>query len=282
MPGPALGGIRKNAPEAHKNLLTCVREEIDYNKLSLRYVSLHAKCCHGKRLFSSCGKVSEFLRATGTHKRPPSWKHVLGVQQILIKPRVTRPTLAQYWIDSVRSYNKPDHNQYIADCFREVLKWANNDPSDLELEYLRKYTSRTGSSRKAAAGSFGALLALMGLFAPTYMNTTQPGASENGARAYINPPESVGSTASFQKVILHQDLAVQESGRTAYIRSGETIYLGCFQSDNSFAVVGTEARVRIPALQAADVKDEDWSFDLCYGPYATQPTPNDGFRTNVK
>ncbi|MFJ2239732.1 hypothetical protein [Streptomyces sp. NPDC087859] len=185
-------------------------------------------------------------------------------------------------MDSVRSYNKPDHNQYIADCFREVLKWTNNDPSQLELDHLRKYTSRATYSRKAAAGGFGALLAFMGLFAPSYMNTAQPGASENGARAYINPPESVGSTTSLQKVILHQDLAVQESGRTAYIKSGETIYLGCFQPDNSFAVVGTEARVRIPALQAADVKDEDWSFDLCYGPYATKSTPSDRFTTNVK
>ncbi|GAB7109619.1 hypothetical protein JCM4814A_79340 [Streptomyces phaeofaciens JCM 4814] len=265
MSGPQMGRIRKDASAAHQFWLELIRKDVRLSNLSCEAISEKAKCCHGAKVFVNKGKVSEFLRAKP--KRHPRWKYLFAVQQTLALPSVPRESLAQFWVNGARSDHRND--RWIADNFREIRLWTPETPSDFEQTFLAKYPARQARAA-AVAGGLGSLLLVTSLLGYGF----HPAAGDLHPRTtrYIEP-EASGSTLGLRKVTLHRDLAVQlpQTSGTTYIARGQTIYLGCFGPDNTFAIAGTNARVTWPALEQAKVGN--WDFTSCQGPTAAPLHP---------
>ncbi|MEU0031181.1 hypothetical protein [Streptomyces sp. NPDC006335] len=253
--------MREGISPAHQFWLDLIRCHVRLANLSCQDIAEKAKCCHGEQVFASKGKVSEFLRAVP--KRHPNWKYAFAVQQILGSSTVSRETLARLWVDGARSDKRDD--KWIARSFHDVRLWS-PETSKFEQEFLTRYP-RKPVRAGAAVGGLAAVLLMTSVAGFGYFDRNQPDPPPRNIRMYIQP-ETVGSTLGLQKVTLHGDLAVDIPGseETAYIRRGETIYLGCFRPDNAFGIAGTTASVGPQALARAGVRDSDWYFTKCQGP----------------
>ncbi|WP_280853958.1 MULTISPECIES: hypothetical protein [unclassified Streptomyces] len=256
--------MREGISPAHQFWLDLIRGHVRLANLSCQDIAEKAKCCHGAQVFAHKGKVSDFLRAVP--KRHPNWKYVFAVQQILGSSVVSREVLARLWADGARSDNRD--GKWIARSFRDVRLWS-PETSEVEQEFLTKYPAKP-TRAGAAAGGLAAVLLATSVAGFAYFDRHQPDPPPRNIRMYIQP-ETVGNTLGLQRVTLHQDLAVELPGseEAAYIRRGETIYLGCFRPDNTFGIAGTPASVGTQALARAGVPDSDWYFTKCQGPFVT-------------